>query len=776
MAACFTGTLQSPLSPVRCLHSDDRADLRRSGLSDGNIAAMGCFSVEASEVEKLTGVKAGSGGYVIPYAGILDQTGGPYLRIRLRTPCGDMRYVSGRGDDAEVYVPPGFDELPVGNLLVITEGEKKSAKAVEEGIPCIGIQGVWSGFAAGARAAEKSRGNPVSEETPPLPALLDIARHYSLVLVLGDSDLLNNPQARAGLETLAKSLSYRGVRAVVAYCPPAFELHHNGDRGTKKQGLDDWLVADRFHAARALPALAFAIEVNRDGISDTFNARMIAKQSREELAFSRGAWHTWNGSIWEIDNVGHRRRLASKVAAAYRSYAERLDGLVRKVTSPWGKRDSEWPEDLKSWMVPIRVAIKIANTAATKIENVRGMDPAFTLAQSFLQLPDDVWDRDPDLLGVRNGVVDLRSGELLAASPKYRITRTTGVNYDPDAICPLFDKFLAQMQPDQDIQRFLQTLIGYSATGHAREQKIYIFIGAGANGKGTFISVVMKALGNYSAKTHTGMLAQQSPDRPRNDLAALAGVRMVSMSETSTHLKLDEGNLKAITGGDLLSARFLNREFFQFLAIFTPILDTNNMPRLGETGTAMRRRVKIVPWDVTIPKHKRDEHLRERLLDELPGILAWIVRGATRYLEAGLREPQRVVDESRAVMASCDPVGRWLEECAVSDQQARTRSSDLYQNYRVWASREGEIAMPSLKDFAEKLKGRGWQTKKSNGVMVWLGIRIRDNRDRDAAVLTEGSPTLAIQAGRASQPHQIPAGEQKPLSVQMLMPGGGCIA
>ena len=441
-----------------------------------------------------------------------------------------MRYLSGRGDDPQVYVPPGFAELPVGDLLVITEGEKKSAKAVQEGIPCVGIQGVWSAFDPGLRAAEKLRGKPASEETPPIAALLDVARKYDNVLVLGDSDLLTNPQARAGLETLAKSLAHQGVRAVAAYCPPAVEIRPDGERESKKQGLDDWLVADCFRAARSLPALAFAAEVARDGISDTYNARFIAKQFREELAFSRGVWHHWNGSIWEMDNVGHRRRLASKVAASYRSFAEKLSDLVRKVTSPFGKKESDWPDEVKAWSAPIWVAVKIANDAAAKIENLRGMEAAFTIAQSHLALADDVWDRNPTLLGVRNGVVDLRTGELLTSCPEYRITRVAGVEYDRAAVCPTFDNFLSRVQPEQEMRLFLQTLVGYGATGYAREQKFYIFKGVGANGKGTFIGLVLDALGKYAAKANTGMLAEQGPDRPRNDLAALAGARLVCLT------------------------------------------------------------------------------------------------------------------------------------------------------------------------------------------------------------------------------------------------------
>ena len=404
------------------------------------------------------------------------------------------------------------------------------------------------------------------------------------------------------------------------------------------------------------------------------------------------------------------------------------------------------------------------------------MESAFTIAQSFLAMPDDVWDRDPNLLGVRNGVVDLRTGELLPANPAHRITRMTGINYDAAAVCPAFSKFLSQVQPQEDMRQFLQTLVGYCATGHGREQKFYVFKGSGANGKGTFMSLVMDALGDYAAKGNTGMLAEQDPDRPRNDLAALAGARLLSMSETSAHFKLDEGILKAITGGDMISARFLRKEFFSFRPAFTPILDTNHVPVFRDTGTSMRRRVKIVPWSVTIPESERNERLREHLLNELPGILTWIVQGATHYLETGLREPQRVIEESKSTMASCDAIGRWLEECAIKDPQARSKSSELYENFRDWAALEGETSVPSSKAIAQSLVGKGYQSKKSNGLMVWHGVRIRDERDDDTDVKFKDSTNHTTASEWSSESDRTPVSDQKPVSLFTPTLAGGCIA
>jgi hypothetical protein len=218
------------------LHPDDLADLRHSGLSDKIIAEMGCFTVEPEEIESLTGVNVPSAGYAIPYDGVQDQTGAPYYRIRLRRPRDGMKYVSGRGEDTQVYDPPGRANLH-SDLLVITEGEKKAAKAVQEGIACLGIQGVHSWCDAGNRAVEKAAEIPVNEWTVPVGALLRIAKDYRKVLVLGDSDLLGNPQGRRGVELLAKSLANQGVRSVAAYCPPATVIERGSNGSSNRDSM-----------------------------------------------------------------------------------------------------------------------------------------------------------------------------------------------------------------------------------------------------------------------------------------------------------------------------------------------------------------------------------------------------------------------------------------------------------------------------------------------------------------------------------------------------------
>jgi putative DNA primase/helicase len=772
-------TAQTMLTPE--LHPDDLADLRRSGLSDQTIISMGCFSVEANAIRDRTGVdRLKVPGYGIPYLGLFDQTGQPYVRWRLREPIGKMRYTSGAGDDAQLYVPPALAALPESDLLIVTEGEKKAAKAVQEGLHCVAIQGVWNWCDSGYRAVEKLEGEGVSEDTEPLSTLMQMARGYRRVLVLGDSDLVVNHQARRGFELLAKSLALRGIRAALAFCPPAVADSSDG-KAVKKQGLDDWLVADRSRAVRNILPLFYAAEVARDGIGDTYNALAFAEIATGQLAYSQGIWRYWNGSIWVTDDCGTRRSLVPKLAGIYRGKEDSLHSLLRKVTAPFAPMsNSNRPVEIDKWSAPVLIAIEELNDAARKIGNLRGIDAALALAQSQLRVPDDIWNRDPHLLAVKNGVVDLRTSAVIPFSADQWITRCAGASYEPSAASDLFREFLEQVQPDPEMRDYLQRLAGYCATGLANEQKFYSFVGGGANGKSSYIGLLMDVFGDYAVKGPLSLLAEQSPDKPRNDLAALQGARMVSISETPENLRLDEATVKAVTGQDVISARFLHREFFQFRPCFTPILDTNHHPQPRDPGEGIWRRLVVVPWTVMIPEAERDQHLRERLLKELPGILAWVIEGARLYLASGLPKLATLTGVTQSLRDSCDDLGRWMEAHIVQGPQFREQSSVLYRSFCLWNENEGNVYKISQRTFTQRLADRGFAAEKQHGKMFWPGLRIRQESDRFDAL----DDLMDIHTHSAVMPPSPVATTVIPTVVikriiskaeLKLMPGGSCI-
>lgn len=412
------------------------------------------------------------------------------------------------------------------------------------------------------------------------------------------------------MELLAKALYQRNVRAAFACCPP--EVIGDGKLAKiQKQGLDDWVITDRAFAKRCIPSLFYGAEVERDGISDSYNAVIFAELFKDKLSYSKGVWHHWSGVIWTVDSSRKRQALVPEIADFYSLIISDLSRLRGRISTPFLEaRKEDVPVEIALRLSSIHATIERLSIASKKIRNIYGIRATLDLAQSRMSVPDDLWDSDPYLFTVQNGVVDLRTGEISPPRPERWMTRCAGGIYDPSAKAELFQKFLEQMQPDPEIRAYLQRLIGYCATGLASEQKLFTFHGNGANGKGTFVWVVTKALGTYAMKGPASLMVDQSPDRPRNDLAALAGARLVSISETSRNLRMDEAMIKTMTGQDELSVRFLNREFFQFVPCFTPILDTNHVLRPRDAGNAIWRRLITIPWPITISEEHQDKKLR----------------------------------------------------------------------------------------------------------------------------------------------------------------------
>jgi hypothetical protein len=417
---------------VQNLQPDDLANLRSSGLSDETILAMGCRSVSAETIREATGITSVScGGYSIPYPGVVDQVGAPYCRWRLRESAKDEpRYVAGLGDDPRLFIPPGFAALPPNHdLLIITEGEKKSCAAVQAGIHCVALQGTWSWCAAGPRLAEKLAGLGVSGDTPPLSALLNVTRPYRRVLVLGDSDLLRNPQASIGFDNLTQALLTNGIRAAFGYCPPNI-VREGKVRTAVKQGIDDWILARGDQARRTLFAVFRGAELSRFPITDTYNGHEIALLFPDRFSYSRGVWWLWekDAVIWQ-ENTG--RQFARVIGDHYRADARSLGGLVAMVKSALGEDEDEEGADkanadkadadkkgadkkgtdkkdpnkelrkeLKHWLDSLDNAVEDLESAGCSIENVRGFEPALKMAEHLLLVPGDAWDSCEHILAV----------------------------------------------------------------------------------------------------------------------------------------------------------------------------------------------------------------------------------------------------------------------------------------------------------------------------------------------------------------------------------------
>jgi putative DNA primase/helicase len=347
-------------------------------------------------------------------------------------------------------------------------------------------------------------------------------------------------------------------------------------------------------------------------------------------------------------------------------------------------------------------------------------------------------DADPWALNLSNGTVDLRTGELREHRREDLITKIAPVAYDPDAPAPVWEAFLERVLPSEDLRAFVQQAAGYSATGDTSEQCLFINHGTGANGKSTYQEAIAAALGDYAMRAPTEMLLAKRSGGIPNDVARLKGARFVAASETEEGRRLAESLVKDLTGQDTISARFMRAEWFDFRPTHKLWLSTNHKPEIRGTDTAIWRRIRLIPWSVTILPAEQDKKLPAVLRRELPGILAWIVRGCLEWRRGGLQAPEEVRKATGEYRAEMDVLAVFLGECCESGPELWDYAKDLYTSYKRWCGETGERAETQRK-FGERLRERGFQRDRggSRGAGIWRGLRLsEEERARIEGMLT----------------------------------------
>lgn len=400
--------------------------------------------------------------------------------------------------------------------------------------------------------------------------------------------------------------------------------------------------------------------------SDAGNGEYFARLYGERVRYDhrRGRWLTWAGQWWREDDTRVVRRLAKEAA---RDRYGRATAIL----------------DLEERKAEARFAI------AT--ENRQRLEAMLVQSQAEPPIADagDRWDDDPSLLGVANGVVDLRTGALRPGSPADRITLHTDVDFQPSASCGRWERFLDEVfAGDDELVDYIARAVGYSLTGDTSEQCLFTCYGTGSNGKSVFLSVVRAIAGRYAANTPFSTFELRSRSAIPNDVAALVGKRVVTASETGEDTRLNESRLKALTGGDPVTARFLHGEFFTYQPVAKFWLAVNHKPRVSDDSYGFWRRVRLVPF-VRQFEADADMHLLEKLRLELPGILAWAVRGALAWREIGLQPPAAVTSATETYRAESDPLAEFVESCLVRGDGLTVPASAVYKAYKAWASEAG---------------------------------------------------------------------------------------
>ena len=402
-------------------------------------------------------------------------------------------------------------------------------------------------------------------------------------------------------------------------------------------------------------------------LTDTANAELLAELYCGRIKFDhrQRRWLIWNEHRWEPDHNGHIYRLAVEVARIRYQQAEIIQDLKER------QRVAKWAIDSES-----RMRTEACIALARNVEMV---------AESG-----DNWDTNTWTLGVNNGVIDLLTGELTKGEPWDRITMTTGVDFDPEAQCPRWEQFLTEVFSDTELIDWLHRALGYSLTGDTTEQCVFIGYGIGANGKGVFCNAIHNAMGDYaySAPFSTFELYQRASIP--NDLAALDFKRFVNSSETNDNTRLNEARLKAISGCDPITARYLHQEFFTFWPHLKLWLFVNHKPKVADDSFGFWRRVRLIPFSKQFIGKAEDKQLNAKLRGEAPGILAWLVRGCLEWQKRGLEPiPEMVKAATQEYRAESDVLASFITEKCIEHPDATTKASDLYSAYKEWAESQG---------------------------------------------------------------------------------------
>jgi putative DNA primase/helicase len=367
---------------------------------------------------------------------------------------------------------------------------------------------------------------------------------------------------------------------------------------------------------------------------------------------------------------------------------------------------------------------------AVKSQNVSRLKAMLELAKSEPGIPilPDQLDRHPMLLNCPNGTVDLLTGTLREPRREDYLTKLCPTEHHPDATCPLWLTTLAKIFKGNDqLIGYVQQLLGYCLTGDVREQIFPIFWGSGANGKSTIINIILAMLGDdYAIKASRDLFLAIKGDKHPTTLAQLHGKRLVVCVETSDAARLDEALVKEMTGGDPISARRMREDYWTFYPTHKTILVTNHRPEIRGTDEGIWRRQRLIPFDVRIPDAEQDKQLSEKLKAELPGILAWCVRGCLEWQKNGLGTPDAVMAATKEYRQDQDVLARFVSECCRQGQRDyAVKSSLLYDAYKKWAERSGEPPV-KLRQFGAAMTEKGFERYTNNGVW-YRGVALIDN-------------------------------------------------
>ena len=437
---------------------------------------------------------------------------------------------------------------------------------------------------------------------------------------------------------------------------------------------------------------------NHYDMTDTGNAQRLRDKYKGNIKYSyvRKKWYYWTGKIWAVDNTGEIKKLADEI----------INDIKKEA---FMEKDEDKQQELLKW--------------ASRTASSKGKEAMVKETQHIDGIPILMEELDcyTDYLNCQNGIINLRTGELLPHDSNFMMSRISYAEYDNSGKQPkMWLSFLNDVtNGDKELQEYLQKCVGYSLTGSIREQCAFFLYGLGNNGKSTFLDTIADLLGSYASNVQPDTIMMRKNDSGANsDIARLKSTRFVTSEEPTEGVRLNEGLVKQLTGGGKVTCRFLYGDEFEYEPEFKIWIGTNHKPIIRGTDTGIWRRIRLIPFEVNIPKEKVDKNLKYKLRKELPQILKWAVEGCIKWQTEGLALPKCVDQATREYKVEMDILASFMESCLDIDyvNGELVPAQDLFNLYVAWAKKNNEFEMTSRKFFIEIAKKLPEKIRRGSGM------------------------------------------------------------
>jgi putative DNA primase/helicase len=482
-------------------------------------------------------------------------------------------------------------------------------------------------------------------------------------------------ESRAAVNALAEQFGFKGI-------------------GRRKLSVEDYRIA--------WEACAKKSEQRFFPCTDTGNAERLAAHRGDRLRFCStwDKWLVWDDTRWRLDELNRVHHFGKEVI---RMIPQEADGISDRTVRVTILEHAERSEAMRGRQAIVRLA---------------ETDPTLTIRHSEL-------DTDPWLLNCANGTIDLRTGQLHPHDRTQLLSKLVPIAYDPAAACPMWTAFLDRIMGGRaELVAFLQRAVGYTLTGQVGEQVLFFLHGGGSNGKSTLLRVLLDVLGDYGEAGAPDLLLAKHGEAHPTELADLVGKRLVVCQEVDAGRAFAEATVKQLTGGDIIKARRMHENFWQFAPTHKLFIAANHKPTVKGSDHAIWRRIRLIPFTVTIKDEEKDPELPQKLAQELPGILRWAVEGCLAWQREGLRPPAEVLGATDEYREEQDLFGAFLADVCEVGPELRVSVKELYTAYERWCIRNGEQAMTGRR-VGDRMTDRGFKRAKSNGVRLYVGIGIR---------------------------------------------------